>query len=547
MTAGMDGVLRAWDVATGKVQRQFAGIAGGVWAMRFSPNGKALALGESGSTVRVIDPLSGKDITPTAGHRSGVSWIAVAADGRTVVTGGWDQSLRDWDLETGRELRIRVVPGPSISAPQLLPGGRTYLWTDGDRNLRTYDLFTGAARRIVRGHNGRSRFALSPDGESLAAMSPNDKAVWLIDPRSGKRLHTLDGVGPSVLGLAYSPDSRRLIAWSSDRTVARWDVATGKPLPPFSVPTDPAKIARAFDGLGPSITAAFSPEGKYLVFGVQESYLAIVDAVTGREVRRFKTQPDGACFFAFSPDGKTLAWVGWSNPSVYLGELATGKERHHFVGHRGRVTALTFTPDGKKLISGAEDTTALVWDLTGGTAVGNKSLQPLSTTRLDALWADLAGQDAAAGYRAVQSLAADPASSVPYLRPSLRAVPVPNEKDVARRIAELDSDSFEVREKASQELEKCAEAALPAIRNALRGSPGAEARRRLEELLQCLDGEERTASSERLRSLRAVEVLELIGTPESRAVLETLANGAPGARQTEDARAALRRLRRDAR
>jgi RNA polymerase sigma factor (sigma-70 family) len=546
VTIGMDGVLRTWEVATGKELRQFSGFVAGVWAMTFSPNGKVLALGEGGSMVRLIDPVSGKDVCPTDGHRSSVCWIAVAPNGRTVVTGGWDHSLRFWDPATGRELRQRVLPAPGISAPQLLPGGKTYLWADAERNLRTYDLNTGEERPTLRGHDGQSTLALSPNGKTLAAATADNKAIRLIDPTTGKTLHTLDGVGPWLLGLAFTPDGRRLIAWSSDKQIARWDVATGKTLPSFSVPVDPAMpVPLPPGGNGPSFTAEFSPDGRFLVFGLQEGFLPVVDAVTGREIRRFQTAPDGACFFAFSPDGKTLAWAGWRDPTVYLGELATGKERHHFTGHRGRVTALAFTPDGKKLISGAEDTTALIWDLTGGTAAGNKPPQPLSPSRLDALWADLAGQDAATAYQAVRALAADPASSLAFLRARLRPAAAVDAKDVARRITELDSESFEVRERASRELQNYGEAALQAIRKALAGSPGPEARRRLEELVQ--RQEEETPSPQRLRALRAVEVLELVGTPESRAVLEALAEGAPGARLTEDARAVLGRLPRDAR
>jgi RNA polymerase sigma factor (sigma-70 family) len=539
VTIGMDGVLRVWEVATGKEQRRFPGFAGGVWAMAFSPNGDALALAEGGSTVRLIDPISGKDLSPTDGHRNHVSWAAVTADGRTVVTAAHDHSLRFWDPATGRELRRRALPGADNFVTQLLPGGKTYLGRSADGVLRVYDLETGTELRTLRGDGGYP-FALSPDGKTLAAVTADSKPIRVLDGTTSKTLHTLDaGVGRWILGQSFTPDGRQLIAWSPDKQVARWDVASGEKLSSFSVPAGRFPPP-APGGPGPSFTAQFSPDGQFLVFGLQEDYLPMLDAKTGQEVHRFTTAPDGACFFAFSPDGKTLAWAGWRDPTVYLGELATGKERHRFVGHRGRVTALAFTPDGKTLISGGEDTTALVWDLTG-TAAGNKSPQPLSPARLDALWADLAGSDAAAGYRAVRALAADPASSVAYLRGHLRPVAVADEKDVARRIADLDSESFEVREKATRELEKYGEAVLGALRKALAGKPTPEARRRLEGLVKRQE-EVGTPSPENLRALRAVEVLELVGSLESRSVLDALARGAPGAHRTEDARRALRRL-----
>src|SRR5262249_45244961 len=158
----------------------------------------------------------------------------------------------------------------------------------------------------------------------------------------------------------------------------------------------------------------------------QPGILPVVDTATGKEVRRFTTaadgvsqlafSPDGAACLAFSPDGKSLAWGGWRDGTVYLGEIATGRERQHFAGHTGRIGSLAFSADGKMLISGSEDTTALVWDLSGRLTMGKKLGAALSAAELEAHWKMLADDDAAAGYRTVQMLAADPERSIPYLR-----------------------------------------------------------------------------------------------------------------------------------
>jgi hypothetical protein len=117
---------------------------------------------------------------------------------------------------------------------------------------------------------------------------------------------------------------------------------------------------------------------------------------------------------------------------------------------------------------------------------------------------------------------------------------------LARLIAELDSDRFEARQQAAAELEKLGESAVGACRKALAGRPSAEARRRLEELVEKLDQQQWSPSPERLQALRALEVLELTGSPEARRTLEALARGVPRAWLTEDARGCLRRLQRSA-
>src|SRR5262249_43705537 len=143
------------------------------------------------------------------------------------------------------------------------------------------------------------------------------------------------------------------------------------------------------------------------------------------------------------------AWGGWMNGAVYLGEIATGGVRRHFTGHRGRIGCLAFSADGKTLVSGSEDTTALVWDLTGRLSADARRGKALSEQELKTHWSALARAEAAAGYGAVQALAADPERSVPFLRRHLRPIAAVEEKRLTQLIADLDSAQFKVREKAA--------------------------------------------------------------------------------------------------
>jgi hypothetical protein len=231
-----------------------------------------------------------------------------------------------------------------------------------------------------------------------------------------------------------------------------------------------------------------------------------------------------------------LAWSGWQQPAIHLLELATSKERHRFEGHIGRVASLNFSPDGQALISGGEDTTAMVWNLSGKLSRENGPLD------LDAAWHELAGTDAARAYQAMRRLAALPTEAVAYLRKQLQLVPAVDEKRLARLIADLDSNQFAEREEASKALENLEEVAVGACRKALQAQPSLEVRRRLEAVLE---KEAKSASApppERMRALRAIEVLEHIGTPEAQDVLNSLAQGASEARLTQEAKTSLERL-----
>jgi WD domain, G-beta repeat len=247
-------------------------------------------------------------------------------------------------------------------------------------------------------------------------------------------------------------------------------------------------------------------------------------------------QSDGAGTLAFSPDSRSLAWSGWRQPSLHLLELATGKERIRFDGHKGRVASLAFSADGRNLVSGSDDTTALVWDLRDNLSGNSGALD------VNAAWRDLASGDASVAFQAIRGLAAAPKIAVALLTQRVEPIALPNEKHLTKLIADLDSDQFNLRDAANLELEKIGETAVHACQTALKSKPSIEFRRRLEGLIEKQARVIWNPGPERLRGLRAVEVLEMAGTLESRAVLKKLADGAPGAQLTEEAKSSQSRL-----
>jgi hypothetical protein len=112
-------------------------------------------------------------------------------------------------------------------------------------------------------------------------------------------------------------------------------------------------------------------------------------------------------------------------------------------------------------------------------------------------------------------------------------------KRVEELIAQRDAKQFKVRDQATGELLKIGDFLVPVFDRALAARPSPETKKRLEDLRSKMTS--MVLHGEGLRAYRAVEVLELIGTPEARQVLQTLADGAPGALLTTSARAALKR------
>jgi dipeptidyl aminopeptidase/acylaminoacyl peptidase len=265
------------------------------------------------------------------------------------------------------------------------------------------------------------------------------------------------------------------------------------------------------------------------------------DTATGKVLCRHAGHRIGIGAVAFSPNGKLVAsgaaGTGMEDNSVHVWEAATGRLIRRFEGHHSGVGSVAFSPDGLTVASGAVDSTVLLWDITGRRADGRWHGKLVTPRELDACWIALKDEDAAKAYDAVWRLVASAEQALPLLRKHLRPVPRPDTKIVTQLIADLDSDNFDVRQHAMKELSKLGDVIIPDLRRVLDGKPTLEMRRRLQQLLDW----PRDWTPEQVREHRAIQVLEHIGTQEARQLLEALAGGAPEARLTEEAKAALRR------
>jgi RNA polymerase sigma factor (sigma-70 family) len=584
-TGGADRTLRLWDVASGKELRRFVGHQVEVTAVAFSPDGQTLASAAADpmyyqyDTVRLWQAATGKELA-RLGPKTLARTVAFSPDGKTLAAGGQDNTVRFWDVNTGKELRRPAGHQGAVASVAFSPDGKRLATGGGDNTFRLWDPATGRELRLfARQEHWVDHVAFAPDGRTLVTVVERaDDPIRLRDGSTGRELRRFGGKLTHVRSVALSPDGKTLAAGGEGHMLHLWDMATGKAVRSFA-------LEGGEDGVTLVTAPTFAPDGravaavawKNVFLGVGEPKVRLWDMATGEEVGPLAGQPEWLTTPVFSPDGKTLAALaGDVKRTPRLWEVATGKERplplkdpgdvcalaftpdgkflatadgaqticvwdvptgaevRRFRGHRGRVCALAFSPDGKALASGSGDTTALIWDVSDLPRRGGRAVH-LSDRRLQALWDDLGGSDVMRAGRAVWALAAGAGRTTDFLGDHLRPVAAADPRRVAGLVAELDSERFAVRQQAARELEALGESAAPALHKALAGPLPLETRRRIEQVLARQPGA-------RLQALRAVEVLEHIGTPAARELLQALAQGIPEARQTREAKASLRRL-----
>jgi len=376
----------------------------------------------------------------------------------------------------------------------------------------------------------------SPDGTRFAALLPTNhyssiKAyVW--DAASGKVVGNLEVNPEFAQTLTFAPDSETIVLVGKEM-FSFWNPVTGR--------------QRAFkvEDEGDVRSASLSPDGRLLAVGrvigrpFHSMRVNVYEVATGTLVWSFGGENGTSLIeMAFTQDSRTL--FGTHSGEVMAWNATTGKERGRLTGHESFIFCLALSPDGRRLLTGSFDHTALIWDVPAFLAATPTLARKLTGAELQACWADLAKLDATVAYRAVDSLVAAPVQSVPLLAKQVLPAQPLDQKTLAKLFTELDDKKFAVRERAQTALKKYGEALVPILEQKLLQPSSLEMRRRLEKLLEQVTPA--TPGPETLRAVRSVAVLEYLGTPAACKLLAALADGAPEARLTQEAQAALRRL-----
>ena len=398
-------VIRLWDTGTGELRGTLDGYED-VLTLAFSPDGTMLASsgGWPDHPIQLWDVANRQLRDTLLGHTRWISALLFSVDGKVLVSGSEDSTVRLWDVHTGALKCLLEEHGDDVNAVALSPDGRTLASGSDDGTIQFWDMHIGEMIATLKGDakfpEGINAIAFSPDGETLASATTDQ--IWLWDINAKQIIRILEGHTWYVSALAFSPDGETIASAGWDWTLRLWDAATGKLRKTFGEHTSgvntvafspngrtfasaswglirlwntngvPLRLwyARTGEHLENFIyhvdyvrTVVFSPDGKHLASGGNDSRLRLWEANTGNHIATLK---GGGPAVAFSPNGKLIASEYGGDGTIGtigLWDVQTG-ELHHVLGrHYSLLTCMAFSPDGKTLASASRDSEIIFWDI----------------------------------------------------------------------------------------------------------------------------------------------------------------------------------------
>jgi RNA polymerase sigma factor (sigma-70 family) len=572
--------------------------------VRFAPDDSTLMLG-SKEGVTWFDPKTGKTIRTAKGQASLAP--VLSSDGRMIASAAqntlhvWD--VETGRSVVPRE--IGNAPENEVHGVSISPDGNWILTKDeGTGIIRVWNT-SGELKNTIKANRSGGRFpAFSPDGRYLYGPAPDTIALVRWDFPSGKESARYNFAEPAneyyIYNFTLSADGSRLAAITQadkpsmnpmqgfpERAVrfTCWDIASGRRetsrvideyvhllgygsfspdvqcyvMGDRTVPlTGEAKLRLELPEGWQPLQAVMSPDGRLvaqammeyskqtredgkIVISTADRGVLIQEIATGKQVLNLGTGYCGPLIF--TPDSREL--IVTNSKAITRWDLTTQKPivKHAAPGRSQTqygssfASSLALSRDGTRAVTGHIDTTALVWDI----SAPKRQLHVLNDQEMLGCWEQLTGVDAGKAYKAIWALADSSDEAVKFLRTRLHPVAAPTEAHVKKLIAQLGAEEFASREAAERELHNLGDTLVPVLRVALKAeSP--EQIRRIEQILASAEAPA-LMPGERLRSVRSVAVLELIGTKEALDLLTRLAGGAESARQTREAKVATDRLR----
>ncbi|MBI4870676.1 MAG: WD40 repeat domain-containing protein [Candidatus Riflebacteria bacterium] len=366
VSGASDGWIRVWDLVKGRETLAFEGHQGRITGCVCLPDEQRMISSAADCTLKVWDLTAGQLLATLSGHEDEITACVATPDGKSLISASRDRTLRLWKLGPGLQGLTFRGHRSEVTACAVAPDGFRLVSASRDETLRIWDLETGAELFTLgepstvgrigpkRGHKAEVvACAVTPDGRRIVSAS-RDKTLKLWDTASGKELGTLEGHGGEVTAIAVAPDGDRAVSASEDGTLRIWNLAALLPL--LTLTGHQSRVHACL----------VTPDGRRVVSASRDRTLKVWDLATGRQLATLeghsKDVKTTTCIL--TPDGQRLLSAD-SAGQLRLWDLKTGRELRVFTGHKAGVVACAVSPSSQWAASASHDKTLMLWRLSG--------------------------------------------------------------------------------------------------------------------------------------------------------------------------------------
>jgi WD40 repeat protein len=345
----------------------------GISAVAWSPDGSIIASGSAftGGPIRLWDAASGRSIGSLAGHTSWICELSFSEDSQRLYSSNADQTIRIWDME--HRCCVATLRGSTdeVYGLALSPDGATLASASKDGIIAFWDAYPHPEEeqpRVIDLGN-RALPAFAPDGRVLAV--PQAGTVSLLDMVTSREIEQIPELGNGVWRVRYSPNGTLLVSGDKSGKIRVWSCTEHRLLRELEDPNGPIYPLRFGENGRRLLSFSVSRTLKILKIIVWDTLKWQVARTLAIDVPSFDTVA------AISPDGHLEA-VGTVGGSVCWLNTETGKllATSNTI-HRHPVRGISFSDDGSRAASVAEDGTVAIWD----TSLFNQSLLSKATCR----------------------------------------------------------------------------------------------------------------------------------------------------------------------